>query len=269
MGLWVRKVDGTPEFQPVQSAKLNPDQEKSYVDALNGAFKNGGTSSEGFKQAMSNISTLDPTTQNRILSQMTPEVQVQMDKDRAKQQVTSQLFDTDPANRTDGILKYINTSMDDINKATGNQVQFARTPLDIAQAVEKRVEGGEDIGSALQNEFWQPTTAKPDYQEAMKNIVEGAKLTQAYKQAQIGSLQSTANKNNAAANGGTFAGKTLNTMVSAIPDGTVGGECGQFVNKQLAAIGDTTHYGDSLASKTSTINSQTPTVGSIVVMSST
>ena len=47
MGLWVRKVDGTPEFQPVQSAKLNPDQEKSYVDALNGAFKNGGTSSEG------------------------------------------------------------------------------------------------------------------------------------------------------------------------------------------------------------------------------
>lgn len=47
-----------------------------------------------------------------------------------------------------------------------------------------------------------------------------------------------------------------------------GGQCGVFANNISTAIGSNIHFGDTLESKKSQINSQTPEVGSFVVMTS-
>lgn len=53
-----------------------------------------------------------------------------------------------------------------------------------------------------------------------------------------------------------------------IPDGTKGGQCWVFANDISTAMWSTVHFWDTLASKTSQINSQTPEVWSFIVMTS-
>lgn len=53
------------------------------------------------------------------------------------------------------------------------------------------------------------------------------------------------------------------------PDGTIGGQCGHFVNQYLDKLGfGSQNIKDSLEDKVALINDDTPEIGSILVMES-
>lgn len=185
------------------------------------------------------------------------------------------IYSSDPATRRKAIEKSVDRVL-----AEFEGIPMLRSREEMVADIQKMVDNGTELGEAITQNIRKPIMWKPEYNLWKKNKL-GIDTTPIdigwsyYTQNADGSLSLWKGYNmQGTINWATYTAVNPTTVQAAVQqisaqwDGSVWGQCGSFVNDYLQDIWLSRMFKDPITQKESLVNTQTPSIWSIVVMNS-